>query len=47
MAFTRAGVAGGVQVEEKDDESSFNMLTLRGLRDILGHLAVGYIGLPF
>lgn len=34
MPFTRAGITGGAQVEKKNDECNFDMLTLRGLHDI-------------
>lgn len=37
-AFTRAGITGGAQVEKKDDEFGFDMLTLRGLRDVWTHM---------
>lgn len=42
MPFTRTGITGGAQVREKDDEFNFDMLNLRGLRDIWILLTVGY-----
>lgn len=46
IPFTRIGITGGAQVEEKDDEFTFDLLNLRGPCDIWVHLAVGYIDLP-
>lgn len=39
MPFTRAGITGGAQVEKKDDEFGFDMLTYLNPH-------VGYLGLP-
>lgn len=46
MLLTRTGITGEAQMEEKDDEFSFDMLTLKGPGDTWVHLAAGYMDLP-